>query len=197
MFSYIARDIINKNEFSWFCISPLNTDSYYFWCSQFEVVLKCKELWKFVGTPYTKCTTTSEPIDENSPENKRSAAEKMIQKRNLTLPYLVKSIHPTCMAVIRKVRSLAKACKLLGTMFQAVSETFIDVMLSALQSIRLENGENMNRYSNHIFDSGSELESKRHRMFEAEKERALLRDWSQSSTSLLERLWMVRIHIMK
>lgn len=99
----------------------------------------------------------------------------MIQKRDLALAYIVTAIDQTCTAIVRKVRCPAKAWELLRTMFQAASEASIDAKLSALQSIRLDNGEKVVGYSSCILDLVNELESAGQQVPEVEKKQALLR----------------------
>lgn len=70
----------------------------------------------------------------------------------MALAYFLISIHLTYKAAVRRERCPVKVCKVLNTMFQAISEASMDAWLSKLHIVELERGENNIVYWNKILE---------------------------------------------
>lgn len=70
--------------------------------------------------------------DDDNTENVESEnaiieeTDAIIQRRDLTLAYILSTIDPSVKGMVRKVRCPGKASELLNTLFQTVSEASID-----------------------------------------------------------------------
>lgn len=147
----------DKENFK-FRVNLLDSNNYFSWSNDMEIILRGRGLWKFVEN--------KENIDEG---------ENSEQKRDLALAYILTSVSNLCKPAIRKARCPTEAWNKLRTMFQAVSEASIDAKLTKLQNIQMKKGEKVIEYSNRVEELVSELESAGHPTSVVEKKRALLR----------------------
>lgn len=141
--------IEEKDPFK-FRVNPLTANNYFAWSNDMEIVLRGKGLWKYV-----------DDVDlengQNEDEEEVQLSETEETKRDLALAYLVTSIDTSCKSMVRTMRCPRTVWRSLRNMFQSASQAAIDAKLTQLQSISLNNGENIVEYSSRLLGLNGEL----------------------------------------
>lgn len=113
-----------------FWVAPLTAESYYSWSHDMEVILRRKELWKYVEkSPEREEQDPRADRLSSTWARTREMSESKVQKRDLALAYVVTSVDQSCKSFVRKVRCPRNAWETLCKTFYSMSEAAVDAKL--------------------------------------------------------------------
>lgn len=124
-----------------FRVTPLSADNYFSWSNDMQVILLGKGLWEYVVSTDDASATMTTNTDGNTPAVE-TLSEQEAQKCDLALAYLLLFIDTTCKVSVRMLRCPMMVWSALK-MFKVVCEEATDAKMSHLQTLSLDNGEEL------------------------------------------------------